>query len=78
MIIETQHLTRTFVRRGKGLRRTTTTAVDDLSISIEAGEAVGYIGANGAGKSTTIKMLVGILVPCLLYTSDAADDVAGV
>ena len=63
MIIETQHLTRTFVRRGKGLRRTTTTAVDDLSISIEAGEAVGYIGANGAGKSTTIKMLVGILVP---------------
>lgn len=63
MIIETQHLTRTFVRRGKGLRRTTTTDVDDLSISIEAGEAVGYIGANGAGKSTTIKMLVGILVP---------------
>lgn len=63
MIIETQHLTRTFVRRGKGLRRTTTTAVNELSISIEAGEAVGYIGANGAGKSTTIKMLVGILVP---------------
>jgi ABC-2 type transport system ATP-binding protein len=32
-------------------------------VSVQAGESVGYIGANGAGKSTTIKMLVGILVP---------------
>ncbi|PWJ23999.1 ABC-2 type transport system ATP-binding protein [Branchiibius hedensis] len=63
MIIQTEGLTRTFVRRSRGVRRTTLTAVDDLSISIDAGEAVGYIGANGAGKSTTIKMLVGILVP---------------
>ena len=63
MIIETDSLTRTFVRRGKGLRRTTMTAVDNLTVSVAAGEAVGYIGANGAGKSTTIKMLVGILVP---------------
>lgn len=63
MIVETEGLTRTFVRRSRGLRRTTTTAVDDLTIGIGAGEAVGYIGANGAGKSTTIKMLVGILVP---------------
>jgi len=30
---------------------------------VQPGEAVGYIGANGAGKSTTIKMLTGILVP---------------
>lgn len=35
----------------------------DVSFSIEPGEMVGYIGANGAGKSTTIKMLSGILVP---------------
>jgi ABC-2 type transport system ATP-binding protein len=38
-------------------------AVDGISASIQPGEAVGYIGANGAGKSTTIKMLTGILVP---------------
>ncbi len=38
-------------------------AVDDVSFSIDAGEMVGYIGVNGAGKSTTIKMLTGILVP---------------
>lgn len=39
------------------------TAVDAVSFDIEAGEMVGYIGVNGAGKSTTIKMLTGILVP---------------
>jgi ABC-2 type transport system ATP-binding protein len=38
-------------------------AVDDVNFSLERGELVGYIGANGAGKSTTIKMLTGILVP---------------
>jgi ABC-2 type transport system ATP-binding protein len=38
-------------------------AVDDLSFSIAKGEVVGYIGANGAGKSTTIKIMSGILVP---------------
>ena len=38
-------------------------AVNDVSFQVEKGEVVGYIGANGAGKSTTIKMLVGILVP---------------
>lgn len=38
-------------------------AVDDISFEIEKGEIVGYIGANGAGKSTTIKMMTGIMVP---------------
>lgn len=38
-------------------------AVDDVSFSIGEGEIIGYIGANGAGKSTTIKMMTGILVP---------------
>ncbi len=38
-------------------------AVDHVTLRIEPGEAVGYIGANGAGKSTTIKMLTGILKP---------------
>ena len=62
LIIETEGLTRQF-RVRDGRRRRLFTAVDALSVRIEAGEAVGYIGANGAGKSTTIKMLTGILVP---------------
>jgi ABC-2 type transport system ATP-binding protein len=40
-----------------------TVAVSGVTFSVEPGEMVGYIGANGAGKSTTIKMLTGILVP---------------
>jgi ABC-2 type transport system ATP-binding protein len=66
-LVEARHLSRRFVvRQSTGrLRRTrrVVTAVDDVSFGIRAGEAVGYIGANGAGKSTTIKMLTGILVP---------------
>jgi ABC-2 type transport system ATP-binding protein len=38
-------------------------AVESVSFDIPAGQMVGYIGANGAGKSTTIKMLTGILTP---------------
>jgi len=41
----------------------TKTAVDHIDFKIEAGEIVGYIGVNGAGKSTTIKMLTGVLLP---------------
>ena len=44
-------------------RRSTLRAVDDVNFDVAAGEMVGYIGANGAGKSTTIKMLTGILTP---------------
>ncbi len=62
LIIETEGLTRQF-RVRDGRRRRLLTAVDALSVAVAAGEAVGYIGANGAGKSTTIKMLTGILVP---------------
>lgn len=39
------------------------TAVDGINFKLEAGEIVGYIGVNGAGKSTTIKMLTGVLMP---------------
>lgn len=50
----------------KGLftkEKETKVAVDDVSFSIKEGEMVGYIGSNGAGKSTTIKMMSGILTP---------------
>ncbi|XID90530.1 ATP-binding cassette domain-containing protein [Paenibacillaceae bacterium WGS1546] len=42
---------------------TEVSAVKEISFQIPQGEICGYIGENGAGKSTTIKMLTGILVP---------------
>ena len=74
-IIEVENLTKEFrtFRRREGVwgalqnlfvrEYVTVRAVDHIGFTIEAGEMVGYIGANGAGKSTTVKMLTGILVP---------------
>lgn len=39
------------------------TAVDDVSFTVEPGEIVGLLGANGAGKTTAIRMLLGLLAP---------------
>ena len=39
------------------------TALDDLTISVNAGEVFGFLGSNGAGKTTTIKMLTTLLRP---------------
>lgn len=66
--VEMRSLRRDFVvreRRRGSLARTSrqVRAVDDLTLTIAPGEAVGFVGANGAGKSTTIKMMTGILRP---------------
>lgn len=39
------------------------TAVDQVTFSMQAGEVVGYLGPNGSGKTTTIRMLLGLLLP---------------
>jgi ABC-2 type transport system ATP-binding protein len=38
-------------------------AVDEVSLEVEAGEIFGFLGANGAGKTTVIRMLCGLLLP---------------
>ena len=74
-IIQVKNLVKTFKKpiRGEGLKGMIKTlfsrkyepipAVKGVNFEIEQGEIVGYIGANGAGKSTTIKMMCGILHP---------------
>lgn len=35
--------------------------LDDINLEIPRGQIIGYIGTNGAGKSTTIKIMIGII-----------------
>jgi ABC-2 type transport system ATP-binding protein len=57
-------------------------AVDNLSFDVKSGEIFGFLGANGAGKSTTIRMLCGLLRPtsgtALVGGLDVANDPEGV
>jgi lipopolysaccharide transport system ATP-binding protein len=47
----------------RGQRRVTLWALRDISLAVEAGESVGLIGHNGAGKTTILKLLAGITRP---------------
>jgi ABC-2 type transport system ATP-binding protein len=67
-VIETRNLTRYF--GGK-------CAVNDLSITVQRGCVFGFLGRNGSGKTTTIRMLLGLLEPtrgsCRVLGHDSAD-----
>lgn len=65
-IIETRDLTRRF---GDFI------AVDAITLSVAAGEVFGFLGANGAGKTTAIRMLTGLLAPTSGTASVAGFDV---
>jgi ABC-2 type transport system ATP-binding protein len=51
------------------------TAVDRISFDVEAGEVFGFLGANGAGKTTAIRMLIGLLAPTSGVAQVAGHDV---
>ncbi|MCI0419241.1 MAG: ABC transporter ATP-binding protein [Acidobacteria bacterium] len=54
LVIETDNLTKTFDSR---------IAVNRLSLQVQAGDVFGFLGQNGAGKSTTIRLLLGLVKP---------------
>src|ERR1043166_1883110 len=54
VVLETRQLSKTFRRH---------TVVDGLSLIVESGDIFGFLGQNGAGKSTTIRMLLGLVRP---------------
>src|SRR3989344_8404762 len=75
MVINVQNLSKVYKthKRGQGFLQAFKSlfnrkivkiaAVDNVSFQIEKGEIVGFVGQNGAGKSTVIKMLTGVLYP---------------
>ncbi len=65
-IINVSNLTRTFG---------TFTAVDAISFSVQPGEILGFLGANGAGKTTAMRMLTGLLEPSAGEATVAGFDV---
>src|ERR1700710_2800590 len=66
LAIEANDLTRTF-----GVF----TEVDHISFTVAAGEVFGFLGANGAGKTTAIRMLTGLLSPSSGEATVAGHDV---
>jgi ABC-2 type transport system ATP-binding protein len=66
-VIETRDLTRRF---------DALTAVDRLNLSVERGEIFGLVGPDGAGKTTTLRMLCGLMNPSEGSASVAGHDVA--
>jgi ABC-2 type transport system ATP-binding protein len=64
--IEARELTRRFG---------TFTAVDRITFDVKAGEVFGFLGANGAGKTTAIRMLTGLLAPSSGQATVAGHDV---
>jgi len=60
IVIQTENLTKTYESAFGGQD---VHALKNMSIEVEAGEIFGYLGPNGSGKTTTIKMLLGLIFP---------------
>ncbi|KYG72777.1 ABC transporter ATP-binding protein [Roseivirga echinicomitans] len=67
LVIQAENLTKTFG---------SFTAVDAISFSVRKGEIFGFLGANGAGKTTAMKMLIGISTPSAGKATVAGFDVS--
>ncbi len=75
MLISVQGISKEYkvIKRGEGIKGAVKSlihreyesirAIDDISFEIEQGEIVGYLGTNGSGKTTTLKMWSGIIYP---------------
>ncbi len=57
-VLEARSLQKSYRTKGRVF-----TAVQDVSLTIAAGEVLAFLGPNGAGKTTTIKMIAGLIVP---------------
>src|SRR5271170_6467725 len=64
-LLRVEHLTKHFPVRGGLLNRKVATvqAVDDVSFTVAKGEVLGIVGESGCGKSTTARLLMGLIKP---------------
>jgi peptide/nickel transport system ATP-binding protein len=60
--IEVDGVSKSYSRRA-GLRSELTTVVEDVSLTIEAGETLGLVGESGSGKTTLARMILGLVEP---------------
>ena len=61
--------------RLRGLRKTfAARVVDDLDLTVRAGELYALLGPNGAGKTTTLRMVAGLLPPDQLFCCELRSD----
>src|SRR5688500_19849638 len=74
VVIQTRHLTKIY-RDFWGRKKVR--ALNSLSLDVKQGEVFGLLGPNGSGKTTTIKLLLGLLFPtqgqALIFGKEATD-----
>lgn len=62
-MIKFENVTKEYKKKSFLKEASSKTALSNVSFKIETGEIIGYIGANGAGKSTTLKLMLGVISP---------------
>jgi peptide/nickel transport system ATP-binding protein len=74
----TKHFT---LSSGKGGKRAVVQAVDEISFNVTKGETLGIVGESGCGKSTTARLLVGLIKPdsgALVFDGEEVDSPRGI